>query len=222
MIKKHLIYLLILISSVSFGQEKSLLAKDVTISLGAGKNKFFEKREFAVAVPIELPSTIIVGLNNQFEFGIEYAPILFNDRSSSDFQGLDSTRNHFGGNLQSFNAILQYSLNNNYRFNGYLQATGGYSMLHKKRWIVGDLNEVIGEGHNWSIGCGARYQLGNMYDDVFPWFFDFSLVYTRYNIEITDFLIENIQQPKVNSTWDPLNFGAVDVVLRIGYRFRKK
>lgn len=206
----------------TFAQDESLLGKDLTISLGATKNRFFEDDQFRVAVPIELPLLINYGVNKKIEFGVEVSPMIFNDRSNFDFNGIDSLRNHFGGFMQNYNGVLQYSVNNNYRFNGYMQATGGYSYLHKKQWIRGTLNELIGSGYNFSFGGGLRYQMGNMYDDVFPWFFDFSVNYTRYNLEISDYKIKGEQQPKSDNAWNDLKFGSIDVSFRIGYRFRKK
>lgn len=222
--KNYLAIILILSSIFSFSQnrEEALLAKDVTFSLGAGKNKFFEDKEFVLAAPIELPIIVNVGLSKQIEIGAEWSPIMFNDKSQYNLEGSDSTKNSFGGYIQSANFNLQYSANNNYRMNGYLQLNGGYSYLNKKQWIVGDLTQLVGEGYNWSVGGGLRYQLGNMYDDVFPWFFDFSLIYTRFNFNITDYVIDGIVQSKGESSWDDLKFGSVDVVMRIGYRFRKK
>lgn len=206
----------------AYSQDESLLGKDFTISIGATKNRFFEDREFEVAVPIELPILFNFAINKHFEIGLEASPMIFNDRSNFDFNGIDSLRNHFGGFMQNYNGLVQYSLNNNYRFNGYAQAGYGYSFLHKKQWIRGDLSEVIGNGTNWSIGGGLRYQMGNMYDDVFPWFFDFSLAYTKYNLVISNYKVNGEQQPKTSNTWDDLKFGSIDVTFRIGYRFRSK
>jgi hypothetical protein len=106
--------------------------------------------------------------------------------------------------------------------NGYIQVNGGYSSLHKKQYIGGDFKELVGEGYNWSLAGGLRYQLGNMYDDVFPWFFDFSLAYTRFNIQIDKYAVNNEIQPETESSWNDLKFGSIDVVIRIGYRIRFK
>ena len=76
--------------------------------------------------------------------------------------------------------------------------------------------------YNWSFGGGIRYQLGNEYDDVFPWFFDISLVYTRYNINTTAYKINTISQPKGEGYWNDLKFGSLDVIMRFGYRLRFK
>ena len=103
-----------------------------------------------------------------------------------------------------------------------MQAGGGYTLLHKKQLIIGDLNELIGDGYSYSFGGGLRYQLGNEYNDVYPWFFDFSLVYTRFNFLISEYTINGETQPASNKSWTPLNFGSIDVILRLGYRFRKK
>lgn len=203
-------------------RDESLLGKDITLSVGAGKNKMFENYQFELAAPLEVPLNLNIGLSKTLEIGLEWAPILFNDKSQYNFEGYDSTRNQFSGNLQNSNFNVQYSLNNYYRMNGYLQLNGGYSYLHKKQWIVGDLNEVIGEGYNWSFAGGVRYQLGNEYDDVFPWFFDISLAYSRYNINITRYTINKISQPKGERYWDDLKFGSLDVVMRFGYRIRLK
>ena len=225
--KNIVIIILILTSLSGYTQQKdeSLKGKDITFSIGAGKNKFFEKQnqeEFLIAAPIELPINFNVGLSKKIEIGAEWTPIVFNDKSPYNFDGYDSTMNKFGGHLQSMNFNIQYSLNNNYRMNGYVQLNGGYSALHKKQSISGDLNELVGEGYNWSLAGGLRYQLGNMYDDVFPWFFDFSLAYTRFNIQIDKYAINNILQPPGESSWNDLKFGSIDVVMRIGYRFRFK
>ncbi len=225
---KNIVVLILILTSLSgYTQQKdeSLKGKDITFSIGAGKNKFFEKQnqeEFLIAAPIELPINFNVGLSKKIEIGAEWTPIVFNDKSPYNFDGYDSTMNKFGGHLQSMNFNIQYSLNNNYRMNGYVQLNGGYSALHKKQSISGDLNELVGEGYNWSLAGGLRYQLGNMYDDVFPWFFDFSLAYTRFNIQIEKYAINNILQPPGESSWNDLKFGSIDVVMRIGYRFRFK
>ena len=225
--KKIVLFILLTSSSYLFAQKKSesLKGSDITFSLGAGKNRFLETEEdgeFLIAAPIELPINMNIGISKKVEIGTEWSPIIFNDRSSYNFEGYDSTKNKFGGYLQSMNLNLLYSLNNNYRMNGYIQVNGGYSSLHKKQYIGGDFNELVGEGYNWSLAGGLRYQLGNMYDDVFPWFFDFSLVYTRFNLQIDRYAIDNVIQPETESSWNDLKFGSIDVVIRIGYRIRFK
>jgi hypothetical protein len=226
-LKTIVLFILFISSSFLFAQKKSesLKGGDITFSLGAGKNRFLETEEdgkFLIAAPIELPINLNVGINKKLEIGAEWAPIIFNDKSSYNFEGYDSTKNKFGGYLQSMNLNLLYSLNNNYRMNGYIQVNGGYSSLHKKQYIGGDFNELVGEGYNWSLAGGLRYQLGNMYDDVFPWFFDFSLAYTRFNIQIDKYAVNNEIQPETESSWNDLKFGSIDVVIRIGYRIRFK
>ena len=225
---KNIVVLILILTSLSgYAQQKdeSLKGKDITFSIGAGKNKFFEKQnqeEFLIAAPIELPINFNIGLSKKIEIGAEWTPIVFNDKSPYNFDGYDSTMNKFGGHLQSMNFNIQYSLNNNYRMNGYIQLNGGYSALHKKQWVSGDLTELVGEGYNWSLAGGLRYQLGNMYDDVFPWFFDFSLAYTRFNIQIDKYAIDGVIQPKSERSWNDLKFESIDVVMRIGYRLRFK
>jgi hypothetical protein len=225
---KNIVVLILILTSLSgYAQQKdeSLKGKDITFSIGAGKNKFFEKQnqeEFLIAAPIELPINFNIGLSKKIEIGAEWTPIVFNDKSPYNFDGYDSTMNKFGGHLQSMNFNIQYSLNNNYRMNGYIQLNGGYSALHKKQWVSGDLTELVGEGYNWSLAGGLRYQLGNMYDDVFPWFFDFSLAYTRFNIQIDKYAIDGVIQPEGERSWNDLKFGSIDVVMRIGYRLRFK
>ena len=225
---KNIVVLILILTSLSgYAQQKdeSLKGKDITFSIGAGKNKFFEKQnqeEFLIAAPIELPINFNIGLSKKIEIGAEWTPIVFNDKSPYNFDGYDSTMNKFGGHLQSMNFNIQYSLNNNYRMNGYIQLNGGYSALHKKQWVSGDLTELVGEGYNWSLAGGLRYQLGNMYDDVFPWLFDFSLAYTRFNIQIDKYAIDGVIQPEGERSWNDLKFGSIDVVMRIGYRLRFK
>lgn len=226
-LKNYFILILIFLSLQSFGQfkDEALWGSDVTFSIGAGKNKFLEKEQdaqFSLAAPIELPVSINFGLSKKIEMGAEYSPIIFNDRSPYNFSGYDSTKNQFKGHLQSVNLNFQYSLNNHYRMNQYFQLNGGYSSLYKKQWIAGDLNELIGQGYNWSIAGGIRYQLGNMFDDVFPWYFDFSLAYTRMNIKISKYSIDNVIQSRQESSWNDLKFGSIDAVMRIGYRIRFK
>lgn len=225
---RNIVLLILIITSLSgFTQdgEESLQAKDLNFSIGAGKNKFFEKQnkeQFATAAPIELPVILNIGLSKKIEIGVEWTPILFNDKSPYNFEGYDSTINKFSGYLQSMNINIQYSANNTNRMNGYFQLNGGYSALHKKQWINGEINELIGEGYNWSLAGGLRYQLGNMYDDVFPWFFDFSLAYTRFNIQVDKYAIGGILQPKNEQSWSDIKFGSIDAVMRIGYRLRFK
>lgn len=222
MIRASILFFLLIISNFSFAQDEAVLAKDVTFSIGAGKNRFFEEREFGIASPLEVPVGFNIGLSKFVEIGFDFTPIFFNDRSAYDFSGLDSTKNHFAGHLLNYNANLHYSLVNNFRMSGYVVVNGGYSNLHKKQWIIGDLNELKGEGYNYSFGGGLRYQLGNEYDDVFPWYFDFSIVYTKFNLKMTSYTIDGITQPSINNSWDPLEFGSIDVNLRIGYRLRFK
>jgi len=206
-----------------YAQEETILPKDFSISIGAGKNRFFEDREFVLAAPIEVPVLLNFGIFKNTELGVEFAPLLFNDKSAYNLSTeYDSTINHFGGNILSFNANIQHSLINTFRLSAYIQLAGGYTALHKKQLIIGDLNELIGDGYSYSLGGGLRYQLGNEYNDVYPWFFDFSLVYTRYDFTISKYAINGINQPTINKSWSPLNFGSIDVILRFGYRFRKK
>jgi|TARA_B100000795_G_scaffold269289_1_gene258224 opacity protein-like surface antigen len=217
-----LIFILISLSSL-FAQDKSTLPKDITISIGAGKNRFYEKKEFILAAPLETPILLNIGIFTNTEIGFEFSPIFFNDKSAYNISTeFDSTKNHFGGNILSYNAHLQHSLVNNFRMSSYIQAGMGYSALHKKQLIIGDLNELIGEGYSYTLGGGLRYQLGNEYNDVFPWFFDLSIAYTRFNFKISKYSINSKPQPLSSASWDPLNFGSIDVVLRFGYRFRKK
>lgn len=221
--KRVLLFILICTTCLTYGQDEATLPKDITFSIGAGKNRFFEDREFELAAPLSVPILLNVGIFKNTEFGVEFNPILFNDRSAYNLStDIDSTRNHFSGNILNYNGIIQHSLVNNFRMSGYVKVGGGYTTLHKQQWIVGDLNELIGTGYNYSFGGGLRYQLGNEYDDVYPWYFDFSLVYTRFNIEIDEYTIDNVTQPSSSKSWQPLNFGSIDVILRLGYRFRKK
>jgi hypothetical protein len=222
--KRALILLFILITaSPVHSQDETVLPKDVTISIGAGKNRFYEEREFLLAAPLEAPILVNIGIFKNTELGFEFAPLFFNDRSAYNLSTeIDSTKNHFGGNILSYNAHVQHSLINTFRMSAYVQAGGGYTALHKKQLIIGDLNELIGDGYTYSFGGGLRYQLGNEYNDVYPWFFDFSLVYTKYNFNISEFNINDVSQQQIDESWAPLNFGSVDVILRFGYRFRKK
>lgn len=223
MIKNLLLFFLFIgLSGPSIAQNEALLGKDLTISLGAGKNRFFESEIFDLAAPIELPLKINVGINKRMEAGVEYQPIIFNNRSAIDLAARDSNRNQFAGSMHSANANFQYSLQNNYRLNGYIQLSGGYTYLHTKHWTFGELNEVIGTGYNWSATGGLRYQLGNTNNDVFNWFFDFALAYTRFNLDITDSRIDGVSLPKDDKTWNDLKFGSIDVIIQIGYRFRFK
>ena len=222
--KSVLLYLFIIISvSPLYSQDETVLPKDITISIGAGKNRFFEEREFILASKLEAPILINIGIFKNTEIGFEFTPLFFNDQSQYNLTTeYDSTRNHFGGNTLSFNAHIQHSLLNTYRMSAYIQGGGGYTALHKKQLIIGDLNELIGDGYSYTFGGGLRYQLGNAYDDVFPWFFDLALVYTKYSFVISEYSINGTTQPSTNESWDPLKFGSIDVILRFGYRFRKK
>lgn len=221
---RSILFLLFTISVFSLcAQEEAVLPKDVTISIGAGKNRFYEDREFILAAPLEVPILLNFGIFKNTELGLEFAPLFFNDKSAYNLSTeIDSTKNHFSGNILSFNSQIQHSLINTFRLSAYIQAGGGYTSLHKKQIIIGDLNELIGNGYSYSFGGGLRYQLGNEYNDVYPWFFDFSLVYTRFNFLISEYTINGETQPASNKSWTPLNFGSIDVILRLGYRFRKK
>lgn len=221
---RGLLFILFTISFFSlYAQEEAVLPKDVTISIGAGKSRFYEDREFILAAPLEVPILLNFGIFKNTELGLEFAPLFFNDKSAYNLSTeIDSTKNHFSGNILSFNSKIQHSLINTLRLSAYVQAGGGYTLLHKKQLIIGDLNELIGDGYSYSFGGGLRYQLGNEYNDVYPWFFDFSLVYTRFNFLISEYTINGKTQPTSDQSWTPLNFGSIDVILRLGYRFRNK
>ena len=75
---KNIVILILILTSLSgYTQQKdeSLKGKDITFSIGAGKNKFFEKQnqeEFLIAAPIELPINFNVGLSKKIEIGADH------------------------------------------------------------------------------------------------------------------------------------------------------
>lgn len=221
---KKLVYLFLFCSLLGVAQDDLALKQgDISISFGAGSNRYLESENFTTTTPLEAPIELNVGLNKYFEVGTEWSITFFNNKTQNGTtRNIDTTKNKSIGNMINYSGSIKYSLNNNYRSNGYLVAGGGFSDLNKRTWIGGKFHEQYGEGYNWMIGGGLRYQLGNMYDDVFPWFFDFSLTYTRYKHGIMQFLVDNELQPRVESGWDDLNFGSIDVAIRIGYRIRYK
>ena len=224
MMSNKLLYLFLLMCIFVNGQDElSLSQVDISVSVGTGSNRFFEPDNFSGTTPLELPLEVNVGLSKNLELGAEWSITFFNDKTQNGTtQDIDTSKSKSIGNLLNYNGSIKYSVNNTYRSNSYLIAGGGFSDLNKRSWIGGRYNELYGEGYNWTVGGGLRYQLGNMYDDVFPWFFDFSLTYTRYNFQIMRFAVEDIVQPRTESKWNDLKFGSVDIAVRIGYRFRYK
>lgn len=219
-----LLYFFLFATFISIGQSDfSLQQGDVTVSFGAGSNRYFETKNFEGTTPFEIPVNITVGLSKKLELGTEFSVTFFNDKTQNgSIQDIDTTKNKSIGNLLNYGGVLKYSLNNTYRSNSYLLAGGGYSDLNKRSWITGRLQELYGEGYYWEFGGALRYHLGNMYDDVFPWFFDFSLTYKRYNFNITEFSVDEVIQPRTESSWDDLKYGSIDVAIKVGYRIRYK
>ena len=202
-------------------KDLGMLRNDFSISIGAGKNKFFED-EFEFVAPYMANLSLDYVLFKNFELGLEYSPVFFSDRSNVNFANTGPAKNRNFGGIQSLGGNLKYGIYNDYGVLAYLTAGGKYAVLDRNQYDEGDLREIDGEGHYFSGGFGVRYQLGNEHGDVFPWFFEMSVLYTRTHFNVLHYSINEEVQPKSSEVWDDMDFNGIDVIIRFGYRFRKK
>lgn len=217
--------LLVLTSNAAFSEEDEkdfgMQKGDFSISIGGGKNVFFDD-EFDLVAPYLVPGALNFALTNKLEIGLEYAPTFFADRNNVNFGATSAAKNHQFGGIQAFGGDLKYAVYNDYGVMAYFSGGGKYASLDKNQYNEGELQELDGTGRIISIGAGVRYQLGDEDGDVFPWFFDLGIFYTRSHYAISSYKTDGNLQPTTDSHYQDLNFGGLDVVLRFGYRFRKK
>lgn len=202
-------------------KDLGMLPGDFSISVGAGKNKFFHD-EFELVAPYMANLSLDYVLFKNFELGIEYAPVFFSDRNTVNFVNTAPNVDRNFGGMQCIGGNLKYGIYNDYGVLAYLSAGGKYSLLDRNQYTEGNFREIDGEGYYFSGGIGVRYQLGNEHGDVFPWFFEMSVLYTRSQFKVTEYRFNEEVQPKTSSGWNDLDFNGIDVIIRFGYRFRKK
>jgi hypothetical protein len=201
-----------------YGMQKG----DFSISVGAGKNVYFDE-EFEYVAPYMVPASINFAFVNMLEIGLRYVPVFFADRSNVTFENATSSaKNHNFGGVQSFGSDLKYAVYNDYGVMAFVSAGGMYNLMNKNEFDNGLLNEIKGEGYSITGGAGARYQMGDDDGDLFPWYFEMGLYYSRIKYEISDYQLEGVVQPKTESHWNDLNFNGLDVAISFGYRFRSK
>lgn len=200
-----------------YGMQKG----DFTISFGAGKNIFFDDA-FELVAPYMIPVNFGYALANRWEVSLEYSPVFFADRSNVNFENTNALKNHNFGGIQSFGGQVKYAIYNDYGVMAYLAGGGKYNFLNKNEYRDDRLLETAATGYNLTGGVGVRYQLGDDHGDLFPWFFDLGLYYSRIQYDVNSFHQDGVLQPKTESGWNNLSFNGLDVVISFGYRFRSK
>lgn len=202
-------------------QEPTMRLGDLTVSVGAGKNRYLDE-DFELFAPFTIPVNVNFGVNKYVEVGIEYNPVIFDDRSNVDLATGNQARNESLGGVQAFGAGAKVALYNDIGVLGFFQAGYNYSILDQQRYINGAYHERDGLGQQIYGGFGLRYQLGNEYGDIFPWYFEMNINWAQHTYTIQDYRIDDETQPRTDDDWDRLNFGSVDVFIKFGYRFRTK
>jgi len=215
-----------LFSSVLFAADEQkdygMQKGDFSISVGAGKNVFFDE-EFEFVAPYMLPVSVSLALLNKLEIGVRYAPVFFADRSNVTFENATSSaKNHKFGGIQAFGGDLKYAIYNDYGVMAFVSGGGMYNILNKNEFDAGLLYEIDGVGYSITGGLGARYQMGDDDGDLFPWYFEMGLYYSRIKYDITNYQLDGVVQPETSRRWNDLNFNGLDVTISFGYRFRSK
>jgi hypothetical protein len=201
-----------------YGMQKG----DFSISVGAGKNVYFDE-EFEFVAPYMVPVSMNITFMNKFEIGLRYAPVFFADRSNVTFENATSTaKNHKFGGIQAFGGDLKYAIYNDYGVMAFISGGGMYNIMNKHEFDSGTLVEIDGTGHSFVGGIGARYQLGDDDGDLFPWYFEMALYYSRIKYNINDYKRDGLVQDQTSERWNDLNFNGLDVTISFGYRFRSK
>lgn len=218
---KFIIFLIYVSSANLFAQDLTMQGGDLSFSIGAGKNRYFEK-EFDLFAPMTFPVNINYGINRYVELGLLYHPVIFTDRSNVDLGRGEEARNQSLGGIQAFGGSTKISVYNEYGIFGYLEAGAAYSSLRKDQYIEGVFNEKRGTGYQLFGGLGARYQLGDEYGEIYPWFFEISLMWVRHDYTIDSYKIASELQPRSDDDWDDLKFPSLDVFIKFGYQFRTK
>lgn len=201
-----------------YGMQKG----DFSISVGAGKNVYFDE-EFEFVAPYMVPVSVNFALMNKLELGLRYAPVFFADRSNVTFENATSVaKNHKFGGVQAFGGDLKYAIYNDYGVMAFISGGGMYNIMNKNEYDAGALVEIDGVGYSILGGIGVRYQLGDDDGDLFPWYFEMALYYSRVKYDITDYKRDSVVQEQTSKRWNDLNFNGLDVTISFGYRFRSK
>ncbi len=201
----------------SYGMRKG----DLAVSIGGGKNIYFDP-EFDLVAPYMIPVALDFAVADKVEIGVEYTPVFFADRSNVNFVTTGSEKNHNFGNIHAMGLEAKYALYNDYGVMAYAGAGGKYNVMSKNQFVSGVLNEIKGTGHSIVLGLGVRYQLSDVEGDVYPWYFEMGLNFSKIKYEISDYMRDGATLPLTSVGWNDLNFTALDVAIRFGYRFRKK
>lgn len=196
-------------------------AGDLSFSVGAGKNIYFDDA-FELVAPYMVPVSLNYAIFNKLEIGLDYSPVFFADRSNVNFENTNALKNHNFGGIQSFGGNLRYAVYNDYGVMAYLSGGGKYNILDKNEYKDDHLLETDADGYNITVGLGVKYQLGDDHGDLFPWFFNMGIYYSRIKYDISSFRRDEALQPQTESGWNDLNFNGLDVVISFGYRFRSK
>lgn len=198
-----------------------LQAGDFGLSVGAGKNIFFNE-EFELVAPYMIPVALNFAVANKVELTAEYMPVFFADRSNVNFENTNALKNHNFGSIQGFGGEVKYAVYNDYGVMAFLSGGGKYNILNKNQYRDDQLQELDGTGYNLTAGLGVRYHLGDEHGDVFPWYFEMGIYYNRIKYEISNYKLDGEVQPTTDSHWNDLNLNGLDVAIRFGYRFRNK
>ena len=218
------VFLLVCFVNPLFSEEssnKGLQKGDLSVSLGAGKTVLFHK-QFETVAPYLLTANIEYAFLNSLEVGLEYTPLFFANKSNVDFNNASALKNHNFGGIQIGGLNVKYNVYNDYGVAAYFSGGIKYSVLDKNTYIDGQLHEIDGKGLNYNLGFGVRYYLGDEYGDVYPWYFDMGIFYSRFNQDVLNYKLESVVQPKTDPNWGSLSYNSLDVVIRFGYRFRLK
>lgn len=201
-----------------YGMQKG----DFSVSVGAGKNVFFDD-EFKFVAPYMVPLSLNLAVMNKLEIGLRYVPVFFADRSNVTFENATTAeKNHKFGGLQTFGGDLKYAVYNDYGVMAFVSGGGMYNLLNKNEFDDGQLRELDGVGYSIVGGIGARYQLGDDDGDLFPWYFEMGLYYSRIKYDIIDNKLDGVVEPETAERWNDLNFNGLDIAISFGYRFRSK
>ena len=135
---------LFLLSQKAIAQDldEALLKKDLTISLGGGKNRYYIQ-EFQLFAPLSLPLTVNYAFFKSFELGLMYQPSFFNDRSNADFQRGETAKNQSLGGVQSGGFNSKISLFNENGILAFVETGLLFSELKKNQFIEASIQKDI-------------------------------------------------------------------------------
>ena len=207
-------------NTVAQDLDEAILKGDLTVSLGGGKNRYYIQ-ESQLFAPLSIPLSVNYAFFKFFDVGVMYQPSFFNDRSNADFMRGETAKNQSLGGVQSAGFNSKISLFNENGIFGFMEMGLLYSELKKNQFIEGVFHEKHGTGRQIMGGFGVRYHLGDEFGTIYPWFFEISGLWSRHTYNIHTFRIEGETQPSTDSNWQDLKFGALDINIKFGYRFRK-